>query len=105
MTIHPEKLLHHYTKTIEGKSFRDAKILDVFAGHVIREKSRKLKSMIKIVIEGTELKLEDCVKNKQKTCFVAVGIMQIIIIRGLQSGFPWTQLRRYVSYFSQIRRR
>ena len=46
------------------------------------------------------MKLEDCVINKQKTCFVAIGKLQIIIIRGLQSGFPWTQLRRrYVSYF------
>ena len=99
MTIHPEKLLHDYTETIDGKSFVDAKILDVFAGHIIREKSRKLKSAIEIVIEGTELKLEDCVINK-KTCFVAIGILQIIIVRGLQSGFPWTQLRRrYVSYF------
>ena len=54
----------------------DAKILDVFAGHIIRENSRKLKSAIEIVIEGTELKLEDCVINKQKTCFVANGILQ-----------------------------
>ena len=44
----------------------DAKILDVFAGYIIREKSRKLKSAIEIVIEGTELKLEDCVINKKK---------------------------------------
>ena len=65
MTIHPEKLLHDYTETIDGKSFVDAKILDVFAGHIIREKSRKLKSAIEIVIEGTELKLEDCVINKK----------------------------------------
>ena len=56
MTIHPEKFLHDYTETIDGKSFVDAKILDVFAGHIIREKSRKLKSAIEIVIEGTELK-------------------------------------------------
>ena len=74
--------------------------MDIFAGHIIREKSRKLKSAIEIVIEGTELKLEDCVIIKQKTCFVAIGILQKTIIRGLQSGFPWTQLRRsYVSYF------
>ena len=101
MTIHPEKLKHDYTETIAGKSFVDAKSLDVFAGHIIREKSRKQKSAIEIVIEGTEVKLDDFVINKQKTCFVAIGILQIIIIRGLQSGFPWTQLRRrYVSYFS-----
>ena len=88
MTIHPEKLLHDYTETIDGKNFVHAKILYVFAAHIIREKSRKLKSAIEIVIEGTDLKLEDCVINKQKTCFVAIGILQIRIIRGLQSGFP-----------------
>ena len=100
MTIHPEKLLHEYTITIERKSYKDAKISDVFAGHVIKEKSRKLKSAIEIVIEGTELTLEDCAKNKQKACFVAVGIKQRKNIRGLQNGFPRTQLRRRnVSYF------
>ena len=100
MTIHSEQLLHSYTKTIERKIYVDAKTLAVFAGHVTRGKSRKLKSAIDTVIDGAELELKECGINEQKTCFVAVGNKQIIIICGLQSGYRWTQLRRKcVSYF------
>ena len=91
MTVHSKQLLHSYTKTIEGKIYVDAKILPAFAGHVLREKSRKLKCAIDTVIDGTKLELKECGTNKQKTCFLAVGIKQIIFIRGLKSGFRWTQ--------------
>ena len=75
-----QKLLHDYTKTIEEKSYVHAKGLDVFAGQVICEKSRKLKSAIDKVFKGTEVIVEESVLNKQKTCFVAFGMMQILII-------------------------
>ena len=100
MSIHPEKLLGDHIIKLNGKTYVDAKILDVFAGKRLREKSRKLKSILVPLIDGTDLKLEECLSSYKQTCVVAVGIMQLIIIRGLQNEFPWSQLRRsYVTYF------
>ena len=62
----------------------DVRILDQKAGFAIKDKPHRVKVIVETIIDGTRLRLENIFKTVESIHLVAIGIVQIIIVGGLQ---------------------